>query len=43
MLQKNKKYKKDILYGDGTAGKQIAKILSKCELNIKKTLNYIKN
>tara|TARA_B100000902_G_scaffold313815_1_gene304358 strand:+ start:3771 stop:4949 length:1179 start_codon:yes stop_codon:yes gene_type:complete len=43
MLQKNKKYKKDFLYGDGTAGKQIAKILSKCELNIKKTLNYIKN
>ncbi|MDC1032928.1 UDP-N-acetylglucosamine 2-epimerase [Candidatus Pelagibacter sp.] len=43
MLQKNKKFKKDILYGDGTAGKQIAKILSKCNLDIKKTLNYIKN
>ena len=41
--QKNKKYKKDTLYGNGNAGKKIAKILSKCKLDIKKSLNYIKN
>ena len=43
MIQKNKRFKKNTLYGDGTAGKQIAKILSKCNLDINKTLNYIKN
>lgn len=41
--QNNKKYKKDNLYGDGTAGQKIAKILAKCDLKITKTLNYIKN
>ena len=29
--------------GNGTAGTKIAKILSNCELNISKKLNYIKN
>ena len=41
--QNNKKYKKSFLYGNGTAGTKIAKILSNCELNISKKLNYIKN
>jgi UDP-hydrolysing UDP-N-acetyl-D-glucosamine 2-epimerase len=41
--QNNRKYKKSLLYGDGSAGQKIAKILSKCDLDIRKTLNYIKN
>lgn len=41
--QNNKRYKKSLLYGDGNAGIKIAKILSNCDLNISKKLNYIKN
>lgn len=41
--QYNKKFKKSYLYGDGKAGDRIAKILSICELDIKKELNYLKN
>tara|TARA_Y100000768_G_scaffold113266_1_gene83471 strand:+ start:26433 stop:27611 length:1179 start_codon:yes stop_codon:yes gene_type:complete len=41
--QNNKKYKKSSLYGDGTAGQKIAKILARCDLSIGKKLNYIKN
>jgi UDP-N-acetylglucosamine 2-epimerase len=41
--QYNKKFKKSYLYGDGKAGYRMAKILSNCELDIKKELNYLKN
>ena len=41
--QYNKKFKKSSLYGDGKAGYRMAKILSNCELDIKKELNYLKN
>ena len=43
LKQNNKKYKQSLLYGDGFAGEKIAKILAKCDLNIKKNLSYIKN
>ena len=42
LKQFNKKYKKNNLYGDGKAGKRIANILSNCNLNIIKKLNYLK-
>ena len=42
LKQFNKKFKKNNLYGDGRAGKRIAKILSNCNLNIIKKLNYLK-
>ena len=37
----NKKYKKSKLYGDGNAGKRIAKILSTCDLSLVKKINYL--
>ena len=43
LKQYNKKFKKNNLYGDGEAGDKIAKILSTCNLDIIKKLNYIKN
>ena len=39
---KNGRYKKDILYGNGEAGKKIASIISKKKLSIEKKLNYLK-
>lgn len=42
LKQFNKKFKKNNLYGDGRAGERIAKILSNCNLNIIKKLNYLK-
>ena len=38
--QRNKKYKKSNLYGDGSAGKKISNILSKVDLSVKKKLSY---
>jgi len=35
-----KKYEKEKIFTIGNAGKKIASILSKCNLNIKKTLKY---
>ena len=39
--QINRKYKKSNIYGDGSAGKNIARILSRVDLSIKKKLSYI--
>tara|TARA_B100000963_G_scaffold299361_1_gene271368 strand:- start:6811 stop:7977 length:1167 start_codon:yes stop_codon:yes gene_type:complete len=39
--QINRRYKKSNIYGDGNAGKNIARILSKVDLSIKKKLSYI--
>ena len=41
-LQKKSKYKTVKLYGDGTAGKKMVKILEKINLSNKKKLNYLK-
>lgn len=35
------KYKSDYLYGDGSAGKKMADLLSKIELNINKEFNFL--
>ncbi len=43
LKQFNKRFKKNNLYGDGKAGEKIAQILSTCDLDIVKKLNYIKN
>ena len=40
-LQINKSFKSSSLYGDGNAGKKIAKILSSCKINVIKKLNYL--
>ena len=37
---KNGKYQSDPIYGDGTAGKKIADILSKCNWDIQKRITY---
>lgn len=36
----NGKYKREFIYGDGTAGKQIADVLSKAAPSVQKTLRY---
>jgi UDP-hydrolysing UDP-N-acetyl-D-glucosamine 2-epimerase len=36
------RYERSTLFGDGSAGKKIAKILSECEIKIQKTLYYTK-
>ena len=43
LKQRNRKFKKSKLYGNGNAGEKIAKILSSCNLSILKKLNYIKS
>ena len=37
---KNGKHPRQDIYGDGKAGKKIAKILSKCDLKIQKKITY---
>ncbi len=37
---KRGKYNREFIYGNGNAGSQIAKILSKCKLNIQKKIAY---
>lgn len=37
-----KRFRSNDLYGDGNAGIRIAKILSQCDLDIRKKLNYLK-
>ena len=39
-VYKKNKYKKEYLYGDGSSGKKIAKILEKVKVKIQKQISY---